>query len=215
MIIDDLIFDRVQNDTDRLNQLLKIPWRSMTQGQKDEYLGLLSALRDSNIIDLYDSQNEQLFLEDSIQKGAYNYTDLNRVETAVAYVAGELVEAHTTLQAYATSKNVAWANVYDVPYDPTDYSAITTVTTWEASDIPSVSEMTRYLGNVKLIHDAYLTDDVLPSSMNELNWSSANTIEKTLKDVHLLLLADIVRKKKYIDSAATAWKSGDLYSGEV
>jgi hypothetical protein len=90
-------------------------------------------------------------------KGAYNYTDFNRVETAVAELA--------TLFGFS----------------------LTTKTDWGVWDIPVKSDMERYLGNVATIRSycanfGSISDfPKLPRNMNALTLESANNIEKVLE----------------------------------
>jgi hypothetical protein len=86
-------------------------------------------------------------------KGAYNYSDLNRVERAVAEISdlGNL--------------------------------GLITKTNWSAWDIPTASEMNRYLSNVALIRSRYANRSDVPQapfSMSQLNYSGANNIEAIL-----------------------------------
>lgn len=88
-------------------------------------------------------------------KGAYNYTDLNRVETAVA----ELSEFFRL--------------------------GLKTKTDWGNWDIPYLKEqgVERYLNNVKRVRDACpssLGFPTLPNSMDNLTYEGANNIEKVL-----------------------------------
>ena len=214
MILDTLITDRTQHDVDRLKQLMAIPVQQMTQAQKDEYDGGVSALQDSQNEDLYDSQNEQLFVAGGVQKGAYNYTDLNRVEEAVDYVADALVQADTDLKAYATSLGVAWDTVYDLPYDPADYN-LTVKTDWAVGDVPSATQMARYYSNLLLIQAAFLVYTAIPDSMNNLNYEGANNIEQMLLDEYQALQDGIELREAMIRAAAECYKSGEFYSGEV
>ena len=92
-------------------------------------------------------------------KGAYNYSDLNRVERAVAEIS-----------------DLAGLG-------------LTTKTDWNMWDIPSLSEMNRYLGNIAIIR-ALLTDNsvpVAPTSMNNLTYSVANNIELILSAAYASL----------------------------
>lgn len=86
-------------------------------------------------------------------KGAYNYSDLNRVERAVAEIS-----------------------------DLAGLGLITK-TDWKMWDIPSVSEMSRYLGNITAIR-ALVSDNsnvpIPPTSMNNLTYGEANNIELIL-----------------------------------
>ena len=92
-------------------------------------------------------------------KGAYNYSDLNRVERAVAEIS-----------------DLAGLG-------------LTTKTDWNMWDIPSLSEMNRYLGNIAIIR-ALLTDNSVPvalTSMNNLTYSGANNIELILSAAYASL----------------------------
>ena len=117
-------------------------------------------------------------------KGAYNYTDLNRVENAVAYLA-ELLNAN----GYPVVLQVVKTN-------------------WTATDVPTVTEMTRYLENVRLIRAAFhtlSTTPQAPTSMSGLTYDKANAIEQILADVDLLL-NNMISSYTY---------SGDVFGGEV
>ena len=94
------------------------------------------------------------------RRGAYNYTDLNRVEAAVTEIAGLLG------------------------------LALTTKTDWSLWDIPTTTEMTRYLSNVVAIRDACPVEvefPTLPDTMAKMNYESANNIERTLELVYGIL----------------------------
>lgn len=212
-VLDELITYRTLDDVNRLKALLRKGWQNMTQDERDEYSGGVSALQDINGEYLYDSDNEQLFVVLQ-QMGAYNYNDLNRVETAVAYVAAELYAAHATLQAYATSLGVAWDNLFDVPYDYTDYASLTTKTDWDDEDIMYVADATRYLGNLVLIASAYEVGVALPSSMNGLDYSGANAIERLLIAIDKALADDIEYRETLIRGTLAVNYSGEIYSGE-
>ena len=83
-------------------------------------------------------------------KGAYNYSDLNRVERAVSEIS-----------------DLAGLG-------------LVTQTDWGMWDIPTASDMTRYLGNIKTIKTRYNINIALPDSMNQLTYETANNIEKIL-----------------------------------
>lgn len=86
-------------------------------------------------------------------KGAYNYSDLNRVERTVAEISdlGGL--------------------------------GLTAKTDWQMWDIPTADDMTRYLGNISVIRSRYANNanvPAVPTSMNHLTFVEANNIEKIL-----------------------------------
>ena len=92
-------------------------------------------------------------------KGAYNYTDLNRVEEAVAKIGSYLI---------ALDRD-------GVPY-PTR--------SWSVSDVPNAIDMQRYIANVKAIRSAlpelHHAMPQAPASMVNLTYEGANAIEEIL-----------------------------------
>lgn len=126
-----LITDRSPSHVARLKRLRSIGWNNMTESQKTEYRSYAT-------------------------KGAYNYTDLNRVETAVVELSGRLG------------------------------LTLTTKVDWGLWDVPTQSQMNRYLGNVRTIREkcaelANISDlPPLPESMTGLTYDGANSIEITL-----------------------------------
>lgn len=86
-------------------------------------------------------------------KGAYNYSDLNRVERAVAEIS-----------------DLAGLG-------------LTTKTDWKMWDIPTATEMNRYIGNISKIRSLVADNvnvPVAPISMNNLTYNEANNIELIL-----------------------------------
>lgn len=83
-------------------------------------------------------------------KGAYNYSDLNRVERAVAEISelGGL--------------------------------GLVTKTNWTMWDVPTVADMNRYLSNMRVLRSRYSSDITLPDSMEKLTYETANNIEKII-----------------------------------
>ena len=217
-VLDTLITDRTQAHVDRLKQLMRIGWQNMTDDEKAEYIGGgADQLLDANNQPLFDSQNEPIYSQDAsgTQKGAYNYTDLNRVEEAVDYVADELVQAPADLLAYATSLGVAWDSSFELPYDENDYTSLTIKTDWTDEDIPDVTDMARYLGNLQLIQAALPTLTVAPSSMNALDYAGANAIEQMLKEADTALADAVEYRKQLIKGTLALFYSGEIYSGEL
>lgn len=92
-------------------------------------------------------------------KGAYNYTDLNRVEEGVAKLASYLA-----------------AMGREVGFFPTR--------TWTASDVPTAADMQKYLTNVKQVRNAlpelHHIMPQAPASMANLTYEGANAIEEIL-----------------------------------
>lgn len=116
-------------------------------------------------------------------KGAYNYTDLNRVEAAVRIISEKLKEV----------------------YIDTD---VTTKSDWEQENLPTISDMNRYLGNVVKLRNAssgLRKAPQPPDSMVRLDYIGANLIEETL--LYINTWADRTKdSQKY---------AGEFYGGEL
>jgi hypothetical protein len=124
----ELITDRTQQHVDLLKALQKIGWDNLNSEQREQWYG-------------------------EAAKGAYNHTDLNRVESAVAELA-EILGIE-----------------------------LTTKTDWGVWDLPTHSDMKRYLDNVEVIKNAVWGGANLPHvpyHANGLTYEDANTIENIL-----------------------------------
>lgn len=189
-IIDTLITDRTQADEERVEELASKGYEAMTDAEKAEW--------------------------DGEMKGAYDASDLNRVESSVAYLAELLVLLPRELKEYAASKGVAFDAFFDVPYDAAAY-ALTTKTDWAELDSPTQEQMARYLENVRALRSAldYATSD-LPVSMDNLTIDGANAIEKALKGLDEAISAFDAKTKANLDNTASVWiYSGEVYASEV
>lgn len=97
-------------------------------------------------------------LPTSARKGAYNYSDLNRVELAVAELSEELG------------------------------LSLVTKTDWQEWDIPKQADMDRFLSNIQAIRSwgtPLTTTPTAPGSMRGLSHKEANDIEKILNDIDI------------------------------
>lgn len=106
-------------------------------------------------------------------KGAYNFTDLNRVESAVKLLAAALTSAG-----------------YPVEVTPVLKGSKSEDREWQEGDIVRRAQWTTYLDNVQRLRDAYYTlaeTGELPAPEDKLKYTGANTIEKVLADIDLLL----------------------------
>lgn len=149
-------------------------------------------------------------------KGTYNAGDLNRVESAVDYLAGLLRELPEELKAYAAFLGVAWDAFFAVPYDPYAMNP-TTKKDWTVEDFPTPTDMERYLSNVVLLRNAldYDTDD-LPPSMEKLGIEGANAIEKALEGLDEAIKALRAQTMSNIELTALAFVyAGEVFAGEV
>lgn len=98
-------------------------------------------------------------------KGAYNFSDFNRVESAVEYVANRLTEAGYVVVPIV-KKN------------------------WAATDIPTLEDLKRYMKNVADIRFAlatFQTTPEAPSTERKLDIHAANAMEQILIDVDDLI----------------------------
>ena len=189
-IIDTLITDRTQGDEERVEELAAKGYDAMTAEEKEEWDGEMN--------------------------GAYDASDLNRVESAVAYLAELLVLLPRELKEYAASKGVAFDAFFDVPYDSAEY-VLTTKTDWAELDSPTPEQMARYIENVNALRSAldYATSD-LPGSMDNLDIDGANAIEKALKGLDEAISAFDAKTKVNLDNTASVWiYSGEIYASEV
>lgn len=106
-------------------------------------------------------------------KGAYNYTDLNRVESAAKTLAAALTAAG-----------------YPVEITPVLKGGKAEDREWQEGDVLYRPQWTTYLENVQRLRDAYYTlaeTGELPAPENKLGYVGANTIEKVLADIDLLI----------------------------
>ena len=134
-----LITDRTAADVERYLTLRNKGFANLTAAERTEWL--------------------------SPMKGAYNFTDLNRVEEAVQYLAEKLRE-----RGYRVD--------------------VSTAKTWTMTSLPTLSDMNRYLNNIAVIRSAFATLSTTPqapSSIRNFTYKEANAIEQILVDVDQLL----------------------------
>ena len=137
-----LITDRTQADVDRARELAAKGWAGMTTEEQAEYSTDL--------------------------KGAYNASDLNRVNTAMEYLDEWITEAGN-----------------DTGY--TDQGI-----TWAEASVPTQNQMDGYLSNVETISSVFpINGPDIPESMEALTFEGANSIERVLVlayGIHPLLI---------------------------
>ncbi len=130
-----LVTDRTARDVERWRLLHSKGWDGMTESEKAEWRAGM--------------------------KGAYNFEDLNRVESAVVFIARRLTET-----GYFVSPVVNLA--------------------WTVSDYPTKADMDRYLGNIALLRSMlplYPTTPKAPTTSKKMDYLVANDIEKILADL--------------------------------
>ena len=106
-------------------------------------------------------------------KGDYNFTDLNRVEAAVKTLAAALTSAG-----------------YPVEVTPVVKGSKAEDREWQEGDIVRRAQWLTYLDNVQRLRAAYYTlaeTGELPKPGDKLGYVGANTIEKVLADIDLLI----------------------------
>ena len=130
-----LITDRTRADVDRYAELQAKGWRGMTDEEKSEWGTSL--------------------------KGAYNLSDMNRVESAVEYVSNRLTEAGYVV----------------LPIVKKD---------WNANDKPTLNDIKRYMKNIADIRAAltiFSTTPEAPTTEKRLTYQMANDMEQILIDI--------------------------------
>ena len=136
-----LITDRTQADVDAVKALTEaIKAGTATEEQVSRYL------------------NE-------INKGAYTYRDLNRVEEAVQYVAERLHE---------------FGYLSVIPF----------TRSWSVEDKPNEQDFIRYFGNVAMLRNAitvWSSTPAAPNGVNGFDVDKANALEQILVDVDQIL----------------------------
>lgn len=134
-----MITDRTQMDVDRWKELKAKGWDGMTAEEQAEWSTSL--------------------------RGCYNYTDMNRVESAVEYVANRLIEVGYPVYP-VVKKN------------------------WQLSDKPTRADFARYMQNIADIRGAmatYPTTPAAPTTNQQLTYQLANDLEKILVDIDELV----------------------------
>ena len=130
-----LITDRTERDVERWRLLHSKGFEALTQDEKAEW--------------------------QSAMKGAYNFTDMNRVESAVEFISHRLAEL-----GYSVTPEVK--------------------TVWTVKDYPTKADMDRYFANVALLRSIlpmYSTTPATPTTRKKMDYLVANDVEHILSDV--------------------------------
>lgn len=189
MLSVELVFDRSTADVFEAEEMMKLPWWEFTEEQQ---LAFLNGLR-----------------------GCYDFTDLNRVETAVAEISSRMVELPSMLDEIAAAAGVSWDKL-SLSYDPQE-AVLATKNFWEATELFEEAERERYLSNIKYIRDSLTPELPMPSDFDTFDWQVANNLEKILFEADAALTAFEKKILSEIEEEATGFniKSGESYSGEV
>lgn len=190
-VIDELIYNRTQADVDRVSELEQ---KILTQG--------LSSLTSAEEAEYFAGM-----------KGAYNATDLNRVGTAIAYLADRFIDESADVDAYREERYVADDTPFHVPYDPTTV-VVTAKNDWDIEDIPTQSDMNDLLTDLTLLRGLLtLPNDTpnVPVTMDYLSYTTANDIEYLLYVIDAALTAKIAEIMQNIQLVSNAY----MYCGEA
>lgn len=211
-ILDSLITDRTSADASRLNALSLRGWQNLSADERGEWLyGKAEPLYciDGRLTCL----DGELNARSGTNKGAYNSSDLNRVEEATAYIAAELNTLLSELIEITERLGVSWESEW-LPNDPA-VGELVTKTDWASEIIPDSAELERYLRNVRALNTLNIPIS-LPASMERFSFASANNIERLL-----ILIDEKTAELKVIaadraERISKAWfYSGDIYGGEI
>lgn len=130
-----LITDRTATDVARYDYFKGKNWADLTEDEQTEFLNGL--------------------------KGCYNYTDFERVETAVSTLSA-------ILRQYGYANNVT----------------LSEASTFTYSYIRKKGELQTYLNNISILKNAFpVSQEIVPNINEWLTYEGANAIEKILYDI--------------------------------
>lgn len=159
-VIDTLIFDRTQEDVDRVyelrNKILSGGMSALSEEEKGEWLAGM--------------------------KGSYNYTDMNRVSEAVQYIYDRMQALPDELDTYRESQGVEDSPEFHVPYDPSEINVVP-LPELTMEEIPTQLVILVYLANlITLSMVLPLPDDApnYPMTLDHMTYETANDIERLL-----------------------------------
>ncbi|MBU5627699.1 hypothetical protein KQI82_12345 [Oscillibacter sp. MSJ-2] len=147
--------DRAEDDVYRVALTIVPTSGTTTTAEITLYYGILNLITDRTRADVFNGTD----------KGYYNAEDLNRVGSAVEYVAGRFAD-------YG----------YSVDVSPRK--------DWSMGDIPREADMVKYLSEVAQLRSLVSvlpTTPETPGDMECLSYMEANNIEQILVDVDFLL----------------------------
>ena len=150
-----LITNRSASDLENLRSLLSTPVSDWTAAQLAEF-------------------------NQAISKGAYNYTDLNRVTAAMTYL-DQVLQGYGYTSGFKPLEIKRTGGTVE-PLLPDGYKQL-----WYETDIPTQSEMTQYLTNVLAVTKVFIEEPQLPQQMAGLTVDGANQIETALFELWKLL----------------------------
>ena len=154
-IIVTLVTDRTQADVERVQALAEKGFAAMTSDEQAEWLAGM--------------------------KGAYNASDLNRVGTALNYLAGRL--------APICGKNIQWSAKTD----------------WSMTDVITAPQAAVYRKQIQDVRDALTYPDGTPAvpEIDRMTYTGANDIERILALCETLI-DNIIKAFRYTGAAECA-----------
>jgi hypothetical protein len=149
-------------------------------------------------------------------KGAYNYTDFNRIESVVKYLTDRMKNIWVESEKLAQDLFVGWDKIFDYPYTKHQFDNNISKTNWNIGDILNQDDRKRYIDNIISIIAPFLDISDLPTSLENMDFIKANNIENGLINLN----NEITKAKNYNDfmmiNASKSWFfSDDLYGGEI
>lgn len=207
----DLITDRTQADVNRAKELNKKVY--------DAFASMAAAAVDADTLIepmavIEATLTEAEFAEwKAGSKGAYNYTDLNRVGQAVQDIGAMLKSLPDELEAYRKAKEVYYNDKFLIQEYDSGKVSVAPKLDWTMTDPVTPAAAAAYLKDIANLR-SILPDGcpAVPSSLAQFTYIKANDIEKILQTVHKsgLGIADAIKAK--IDQAALAGTDWDKYT---
>lgn len=186
MNMNTLIFDRTQADVDRVKELNeKAMAGTLSKAERTEW--------------------------GANMKGAYNNGDINRVCSAVRYIADRMKAFPTELDSYRLGKQVYKNPAFEIPYD---VAAVTVnpKTDWTMFEFMNDTDMESYIADISTLRGILsLPNDTpeTPATGQRMTFRQANAIEKILFDVNAAFEQTEAIMRRRVDLAAavgTTWQ---------
>lgn len=181
-ILDELVTNRTAYDVAWVAQMARKGLSGRTDAENAQWLrGYASeelVTEDGYTVELQDGG--PLILRGGYLNGAYNYTDMNRVENAVKVIYNTMSATFDYLPAIPTIK-----------------------TNWKREDIPTQEDVERYIGNLSFLKNliespgpydldprGYFSEGFpnVPENLNSLDYLGANQIETLLAGLYKAVL---------------------------
>ena len=161
---------------------------SLVINRTREDVDFLLEIRDRIMLEGFDALQEN-YKRDWLagMKGAYNYTDMNRVGEATLFIANQLIRLPKEVEQYCKENGVDYSDEYKVPYDPGSI-VVNPKTDWNRGDIPTRTEIKTYLEEIQLLRSKLELRNKLPetpTSLDRMTYETANLIERILLNISI------------------------------